>query len=145
MRLYRLNLTNIPGDLMAELTKCVKGEIWICYNFRLDQHNLLAILRNARCRSLVFSNVSLNSSDTQLLVQALSSVEELKLWLKTKVDIETLTSYSGNGSCRYIKLENIIINEAQLEEYRCKLTKFAEDKGWKVTRNDLLNFVIERL
>ena len=143
MNLGSLNLTNIPGDLMAELTKCVKKEIYIFDNSRLGHHNLSAILRNARCRRLAFWNVSLNSSDTQLLVQALSSVEELKLWWGTKVDIKTLTSYSGNGSCRYIKLENIYI-EALDGEYRRKLTKFAEDKGWKVTYNDSNLFVIER-
>ena len=34
MNLRSLNLTNIPGDLMAELTKCVKKLIWIREGFK---------------------------------------------------------------------------------------------------------------
>ena len=143
LNLWKLNLTNIPGEMMVELTKCVKEKIIIKDNSHLGQHNLKAILENARCRNLDLRDVSFNPRDTRLLVQALNSVKELELWDDTKVDIKTLTSYNGNGLCR--KIELTCMNKVENWEYRRNLTIFAQDKGWEVTTNDKHVFIIQRL
>ena len=125
MILYSSKLESIPRfDFMAELTQIVKEGIFIGGDSKIGQDNLSAILRNARCRELVILNVSWNASLTRLLMQSLESVEKLTLWDGAKVDWDTLTSYSGTGSCREIKFWDDSF-------YGPKLKKFAHDIGWK--------------
>ena len=125
MNLDSSKLESIPRfDLMAELTQCVKEEIEIEGDSKIGPDNLSAILKNARCRYLGIENVSWNASLTRLLVQSLDSVEELSLWNGAEVDLETLNSYSGTGSCRRINFDNDSF-------YGPKLKKLAHDIGWE--------------
>jgi len=119
-------------DFMAELTQCVKERIIIDGDSNIGPDNLSTILRNARCRALWIAKVSWNASLTRLLVQSLDSVEVLVLGDDAEVDLDTLTSYSGTGSCRFIEFRDD-------DFYGLKLKKFAHDKGWKYGYADDLN------
>ena len=129
MILYSSKLESIPRfDFMAELTQIVKEGIFIGGDSKIGQDNLSAILRNARCRILLIAYVSWNASLTRLLVQSLDSVEELYLEFDAKVDLDTLTSYSGTGSCKVIEFYDYNF-------YGPKLKEFAHDKGWKYEKD----------
>merc|ERR1712198_198218 len=139
MKLYSWKLKSIPRfDLMAELTQIVKEEIYIYGDSNIGPDNLSVILRNARCRVLRIWEVSWNASLTRLLVKSLDSVEELVLGIDAKVDLDTLTSYSGTGSCREIWFYDESF-------YGPKLKEFAHDKGWTYDDDDNLWYKIARL
>ena len=138
MRLRDVNLTSVSAEhlvsLSSSVTECV--DIQSVCGCDLD-----TILDNVKITTLEIGYQSLDSKETQALVRAMESGVE-RVWLKseTRLNMEGLIEYNGQGKCKEVKCWY-----DTRDKYRKQLKTWAMSRDWKVTVDDKFFFIIERI
>ena len=130
----RDDLTSVPADHLAPLTSSVTGSVYISDVSGCD---LVTILDFVKSAGLWITSQSLDREETQALVRAMESrVQQLGLNGGVTLDTGALTSYSGEGECRWLRS----IGDTA-SRYRGQLRTWATSTNWEVTRDSdsLLN------
>ena len=124
--LDNLDISLVPAGDMARLFKCVSDSVTVT-NVNGD---LAPVLSNAQCRDLGIVSMSLSTTDTKCLVDAMvRGVREV--WLDdVSLDMETLAQYDGQGECREVRFR-----ADTLERYRAQVDVWAGYMGWAVSGN----------
>ena len=134
MWLSDVNLTSVPAE---DLASSVTGIFFIK---NVSGCNLVTILGSVKSKVLKIFRQSLDSEETQALVQAMEScVKEVWLDYKVTLDIRDLMEYSGQGKCRKVACY-------RNDGYRKQLRTWAESRNWEVTHDNKKHcFVIDRI
>ena len=137
MWLIDVDLTSVPAELLASLASCVTGIVFIK---NVSGCDLVTILGSVKSKVLKIFRQSLDSEETQALVQAMEScVKEVWLDYKVTLDIRDLMEYSGQGKCRKVACY-------RNDRYRKQLRTWAESRNWEVTHDNKKHcFVIDRI
>ena len=127
MRLWHIDLSEIPREQMGKLASKVTDTAWI--NNITPITHLDIILENVRCSKLVLENMRLTEQQTRALVTALACrLKKVTLNSGVNLDFEALYQYNGRGRC----LELRRMKDGTEEEWR--LECWAEKVGWTVTQ-----------
>ena len=130
----RDDLTSVPAGHLGPLTSSVTGSVYISDVSGCD---LVTILDSVQSAGLWITSQSLDREETQALVRAMESrVQQLGLNGGVTLDTGALTSYSGEGECRWLRS----IGDTA-SRYRGQLRTWATSTNWEVTRDSdsLLN------
>ena len=138
LRFGDVDLTSVPAEHLASLVSLVTWHVFIRNVRGCD---LLTILDSVKSNRLLISSQSLDSEETQALVQLMESVvEEVKLVGGTTLDVRCLMEYSGQGKCRRVECYYDTV-----AGYKEQLKNLAISKNWTVTFYSDQYFKIERL
>ena len=137
MILSNINLASVPhaaclGDIRVD------DKVWIDN----VQGDIGSIVGKIKCNWLWIDNMQLSVGDTQALVAGMAAgVGEVTLGSdgSVEVDMETLASYDGRGSCSYVSCW-----EETGDRYRDQVRRWAGRIGWKVTGDYSSYIRIER-
>ena len=134
----RDDLTSVPAEHLASLAPCVTGSVYISDVSGCD---LVTILDSVKSAGLWITSQNLDKEETQALVRALESrVEQVGLNGGVTLDIRVLTSYNGQGKCRWLRCL-----QDTAPRYREHLRTWARSKTWEVTRDNENTFNIQRM
>ena len=138
MRLRDVNLTSVSAEHLVSLSSSVTEHVDIQSVCGCD---LDTILDNVKITTLEIGYQSLDSKETQALVRAMESGVE-RVWLKseTRLNMEGLIEYNGQGKCKEVKCWY-----DTKDKYRKQLKTWAMSRDWKVTVDDKFFFIIERI
>ena len=134
MRLENINLASVPhaaclGDIQ------VNERVWI----DKVQGDIGSIVGKIKCSWLFISNTQLRVGATKALVAGMAAGVG-RVWLghggSVEVDMETLASYDGRGTCRYVSCWE--------DRYRDQVRRWAGRIGWGVLWDDSDGICIER-
>ena len=125
--ILRDDLTSVPAEHLASLVSCVRvtglGSVDIQSLSCID---LVTILDSVKSERLKIKIQSLGREETQALVRAMESgVERVDLNEEVTLDIEALTEYSGQGTCKVV-----LVNYDTATRYRSRLTTWATKINW---------------
>jgi len=136
MTLRYLDLKQINADHLAMLASIVEEKIVIDFagmtrfSSSYGECDLSPILKNIKCPQLWLGYVTLSTTDTELLVQALEQrLKTLDIGDYVTLDLETLLKYSGKGACRKVVLRSGGFYSGNVW-YNSKLDDYAREKGW---------------
>ena len=122
--LARVDLSRIPAEQLTSLVSSVTISLQI---IRVSGSDLLSLLRSLKCKFyLSICSQSLDGEETQALVQAMESRVRFVYLHNSQLDIEALTSYSGHGECRGLKLWGI---DRAVER---RVSTWARSRNWRV-------------
>ena len=128
MRIKNRNISEISRDNMAKLSSIVK--VMQIDNITPVSH-LGVILASVQSYLLILSNMSLSEENTWALVTAMRArVQAVTLHYGVTLDPDALAAYDGLGLCN-----KIVVWGDTKRWYGDRLKKWAEDKGWRVTRD----------
>ena len=134
MCIENMSITGIPRDQLEKLASIVYRGVWINNMTHPDQ--LGSILGGVKCPWLSLWNMVLNETSTRALVTAMDWVKYVWLWEVT-LDIEELTQYDGQGRCRWL----VVVGDTRARD---RLRRWAADKGWTLTRDNVWGLVMQR-
>lgn len=122
--LAHVDLSRFPAEQLTSLVSSVTISLQI---IRVSGSDLLSLLRSLKCKfCLSICHQSLDGEETQALVQAMESrVKNVHLHY-AQLDMEALTSYSGHGKCRGLKLWGID------RAVKRRVSTWARSKNWRV-------------
>ena len=122
MRLFELDVSTIPYEDMANLTKCAKSEVFIVN----VQGDLSPVLRSIKSGTIFLSKMDLSSADTSLLVSSMINgakiVHLMDKWGEVTLDMEALQQYDGRGKCGQVLFHGgaAITYSAQIKKWAKK-------------------------
>ena len=137
MFIKKINLASVPhaaclGDIQVD------DMVWI------DdvQGDIGSIVEKIKCSTLLISNIQLSVGATQALVAGMiAGVETVRLGYNgsVEVDMETLASYDGRGTC-----SKVWCHKETGDRYRAQVRRWAGRIGWEVESDDDNGIEIER-
>ena len=137
LNLCNVDLSPVPAQFLASLASCVTRDISIS---NVSGWGRLLTSLKLRCDELYIQKQNLGKEETQALVQAMESgVKRVMLANEVKLDIETLTKYSGQGVCSVIYLyvgQWCSMSYTEANRYGEELRTWAGRKNWGVTTSD---------
>ena len=127
MKLYDVDLTSVPAELLTYLASCVTTTVYIK---NVSGCDLVTILDNVKCNHLYIWSQSLGSEETQALVRAIESRVGLVILHKgVTLDIGSFASFNPNSL---------------FDRYRGKLRTLARCRNWKVIKERKYCYTIQR-
>ena len=139
MRLDHVDLTStsVPPEHLASLISRATENLFIR---NVSGCDLVIILYSVKSTELEICNQSLDSEETQALVQAMESgVESVGLSGEVALDIRSLMDYSGQGKCR-----GVWCYSDSVDRYREQLRTWASSQNWEVGSDKEYIFSIVR-
>ena len=125
MLLKDVDLTSVPAEHLASLVSRVTGYVTIS---NVSGCDLVTILDSVRSKKMEISRQSLDSEETQALVQAMESrVEGVDLGREVTLDIRDLIEYSGQGKC-----SDVVCYRDTAPRYMEQLRTWTKSKNWTV-------------
>ena len=138
MRIKNRNISEISRDNMAKLSSIVK--VMQIDNITPVSH-LGVILASVQSYLLILSNMSLSEENTRALVTAMRTrVGKVRLRDVT-LDPELLSAYDGQGRCNRLNLSWLYMAN---DEYAARLKRWAADRGWVVTQDNIVSLEMVR-
>ena len=106
LRLCHVDLSPVPAQQLASLVLLTSD--LVIQN--VSGFDLVSLLSSLKCKELFIGRQSLGREETQALVRAMESgVDWVWLHKEVTLDIEALTEYSGQGTCRWLRLQHDIV------------------------------------
>ena len=133
-----VDLASVPAEHLMDLVELAD----IVHIINVSNYDLISVLANVNCcEELCIDRQILGSEETQELVQAMEyDVERVALGIEGEVrlDITTLTQYSGQGMCGMVECRDDTLNL-----YRDEVRAWAQRISWEVTEgtNDGQNYI----
>ena len=125
LKLRNIKLDQIPPQQLATLVSCVTDTVLI-WNVDGDPAN---IIKSARCEELQFKDITLDVSQTKLVVEALKDrIKVLGIGSSVSLDFDTLQQYDGSGKCGQI---SAYYTPSVIHQYKSKLKSYGKVLGWK--------------
>ena len=116
---------------MANLTKCVKSEVYIVN----VQGDLSPVLKSIKSGIIFLSKMDLSTADTSLLVSSMINgakiVQFLDKWGEVTLDMEALQQYDGRGKCG-----QVLFHGGAAITYGAQIKRWAKKIGWHIHRDD---------
>ena len=137
MRIVNINITESPRDHMEKLASIVTQTIYINNMTHTDQ--LGRILASVKCTKLMPHDMNLSEAETRALVTAMRDWVEKVVLGDVTLDIEELTKYDGQGRCSWLRVRG-----DTRTRHGDRLKRWAADKGWTLTRDNVLGLEMER-
>ena len=129
MEIRNMSITDIPRDHM---------EILASIDNVTQANQLGRILASVKCSVLCLRDMELSEEETRALVTAMRDrVEDVWLYEDVTLDIEELTQYDGQGRCRWL----VVVGDTRARD---RLRRWAADKGWTLTRDNVWGLVMQR-
>ena len=126
MGLRDVDLTSVPGEQLASLVSCVTDRVSIW-----NVSGMLPILEHVSCDELYMYHQTLETKETQALVQAMRSrVKRVRLREGVTLDIGALAEYDGQGKCR-----DLWCYGDTVARYREQLINLATTINWELSRD----------
>ena len=123
------NISEIPSDQLGKLSSIVTYLVYI--NNMTPSTQLGAILASVQSRVLELANMSLSEENTRALVTAMRARVQTVTLQDVTLDPNLLATYDGQGLCNKL----VVFGDTE-RRYGDGLKRWADDKGWRVTRGD---------
>ena len=128
LKLKNINIDQIPTQQLITLVSRVTDEVFIMN----VQGNLTNVIRSARCENLHFKNITLDTYQTMLVLEALQNrIKFLYIGPDVTLDFEILQNYDGLGKCRWM---GVFCSSSTSHKYKSKLEKFGKRLEWQTDR-----------
>ena len=140
MRIEDMDISEISRDNLAKLSSIVTSMLTIDNITPVSQ--LGPILASFQSRWLRLYNMSLSEENTRALVTAMKARLRNVYLDDVTLDPELLSAYDGQGRCNRLGLS--WSKYGAKDKYAARLKRWAADRGWVVTQDNIVSLEMVR-